>query len=155
MLGVLMDVLFFREPTAAWHDSRVFVPLNMSTHHPDIKSAAMDFLRKAAAGKASEAFALHVSAGFRHHNPYFRGDAESLKNAMQQNAAANPGKIFEIQRALQEGDLVAVHSRVRQNPKGRGAAVVHLFRFSQGRIEELWDVGQAEPEKSVNENGMF
>ena len=85
----------------------------------------------------------------------FRGDAKSLRDAMQENAQKNPNKILEIQRALQDGDLVAIHSRVRQNPQDRGAAVVHLFRFHENRIQELWDVGQAEPEKMVNEHGMF
>jgi predicted SnoaL-like aldol condensation-catalyzing enzyme len=127
----------------------------ITTDAPKPKAAAMDFLRKVAAGEVSEAYARYVSPTFRHHNPSFRGDAESLKNAMQQNALKNPNKIFEIQRALQEGDLVAVHSRVRQHAQDRGGAVVHLFRFHQNRIEELWDIGQAEPEKMVNENGMF
>jgi hypothetical protein len=44
---------------------------------------------------------------------------------------------------------------VRQNPQERGAAVVHIFRFDQDRIVELWDVGQPVPEKAVHENGMF
>lgn len=38
---------------------------------------------------------------------------------------------------------------------GIGAAVVHIFRFDDDRIVELWDIGQAVPEASVNENGMF
>lgn len=119
------------------------------------KESAMSFLRLAASGNVEEAYGRFVGAGFRHHNPYFRGDAESLKAAMRENAEQNPGKIFEIQRALQEGDLVAVHSRVRQNAGDRGAAVVHIFRFEGSRIVELWDVGQAQPEQSVNEHGMF
>ena len=122
---------------------------------PDLKAAAVDFMRKVAAGEVGEAYARYVSPTFRHHNPFFRGDAQSLREAMQENAQKNPNKIFEIQRALQEGDLVAVHSRVRQNPQDRGGAVVHLFRFSENRIEELWDIGQPAPEKMVNEHGMF
>ena len=74
---------------------------------------------------------------------------------MKENAQANPGKIFEIQRVVQEGDLVAVHSHVRQNADDRGAAVVHIFRFEGSKIVELWDVGQALPELTLNENGMF
>jgi predicted SnoaL-like aldol condensation-catalyzing enzyme len=35
----------------------------------------------------------------------------------------------EVLRALQDGDLVAVHSRVVQRPRNRGAALVHAFRF--------------------------
>jgi predicted SnoaL-like aldol condensation-catalyzing enzyme len=121
----------------------------------DLKAAAVDFLRRVAAGEVSEAYARYVSPTFRHHNPSFRGDARSLREAMQENAQKNPHKILEIQRVLQDGDLVAVHSRVRQDPLDRGGAVVHLFRFRENRIEELWDIGQAEPEKMVNENGMF
>ena len=38
----------------------------------------------AASGKVSEAFAQYVSADFRHHNPYFPGDAKSLKAGMME-----------------------------------------------------------------------
>ena len=61
----------------------------------------------------------------------------------------------EVLRALQDGDLVAVHSRVVQRPRNRGAALVHIFRFESGRIAELWDGGQPVPEDSPNEHGMF
>jgi predicted SnoaL-like aldol condensation-catalyzing enzyme len=108
-----------------------------------------------AAGKVSEAYERHVGTGFRHHNPFFRGDATSLKEAMQMNATKNPNKILEIQRVLQDGDQVAVFSRVRQRPGELGGAVVHIFRFEGNRIAEFWDIGQAVPEDSVNENGMF
>ena len=39
------------------------------------KEAAIEFLKLAASGKLEEAYGRHVGAGFRHHNPYFRGDA--------------------------------------------------------------------------------
>ena len=119
------------------------------------KDAATEFLKLAASGKVREAYDKHVGAGFRHHNPHFRGDAASLMEAMEENAAKNPNKLLEIQSAVQEGDRVAVFSHVRQNPQDRGGAVVHIFRFERDRIVELWDVGQDVPEQSVNENGMF
>ena len=74
---------------------------------------------------------------------------------MEANAASNPDKVLEVQRALQDGDLVAVHSRVQQNPSDRGVAVVHIFRFQGPLIAELWDVAQAVPENSPNEHGVF
>jgi predicted SnoaL-like aldol condensation-catalyzing enzyme len=120
-----------------------------------LKEVAKEFLTLVAAGKVSEAYDQHVSNGFRHHNPYFRGDAASLKEAMQMNATKNPNKTLEIQRTLQDGNEVAVFSRVRQHPEDRGGAVVHIFRFQGDRIAEFWDIGQAVPEDSVNENGMF
>ncbi|HEX9945325.1 MAG TPA: nuclear transport factor 2 family protein [Thermoanaerobaculia bacterium] len=119
------------------------------------KEAAMDFLRLVAFGKVREAYRKYVGPEFRHHNAFFRSDAESLMAAMEENAAKNPNKVLEIQRALQDGDLVAVHSHIRQQPGDRGAAVVHIFRFKGNRIAELWDVGQAVPESSPNELGMF
>jgi len=119
------------------------------------KEAAMDFLRLVASGKVREAYRRYVGSEFRHHNAFFPGDAESLMAAMEENAAMNPDKVLEVQRALQDGDLVAVHSHVRQHPGDRGAAVVHIFRFQGDRIAELWDVGQAVPESSPNELGMF
>lgn len=119
------------------------------------KEAAMDFLRLVVSGEVGEAYRKYVGPEFRHHNAFFRSDAESLRAAMEENAAQSPNKVLEIQRALQDGDLVAVHSHIRQQPGDRGAAVVHIFRFQGGRIAELWDVGQAVPESSPNELGMF
>lgn len=118
------------------------------------RDIAVSFLKNAAAGRVREAYE-HVDAGFRHHNPAFAGDAASLSQAMEANARAHPQKVFEIQRVLEDGDLVAVHSHVRQQPHDRGAAVVHIFRFTGNRIVELWDVGQPVPEQSINGNGMF
>ena len=133
--------------------------MNASAEHPQQfvsrKNAALSFLRQAAEGHARAAFAAHVAPDFRHHNPFFAGDAPSLIAAMEENARQNPHKVFDVQRALEDGDLVAVHSHVRQNPDDAGAAVVHLFRFRGPRIVELWDVGQAVAASSPNANGMF
>lgn len=74
---------------------------------------------------------------------------------MQENASQNPHKILEVKLAIQEGDTVAVHSHVRQNPDDLGGAVVHTFRFQNSRIVEMWDIGQPIPEDSPNKNGMF
>lgn len=125
----------------------------MSTN--DYKQIATDFLMLASKGNPREAFSKYVSKNFKHHNIYFKGDGESLMIAMEGNAKKNPNKIFEIKRALQDGDLAAVHSHVRQRPGDPGAAVVHIFRFQNDKIVELWDLGQAVPLETVNENGIF
>lgn len=119
------------------------------------KTAAMDFLRLASSGKVKEAYRSYVSASFRHHNPYFQGDAATLMAAMEENAAANPHKEIEILRTLEEGDLVAVHACVKLKPGDLGIATIHIFRFESDYIVELWDVGQPVPEDSPNKNGMF
>jgi len=50
---------------------------------------------------------------------------------------------------------VATYSRVQHKPAKPGIAVVHIFRFENSKIVELWDVGQEIPQDSPNENGMF
>jgi predicted SnoaL-like aldol condensation-catalyzing enzyme len=96
-----------------------------------------------------------VGDGFKHHNPYFEGSPESLERGMQENADQNPEKSLEVKNAIAEGDLVAVHSLVHHKRGDQGAAVIHIFRFENGRIIELWDVGQKVPESSPNQYGMF
>jgi predicted SnoaL-like aldol condensation-catalyzing enzyme len=118
-------------------------------------AAAIDFMQLIVANRIAEAYRRHVATGFRHHNPYFRSDADSLRQGMEENAKSNPAKKMEILRTIEQGPLVAVHSRIRQNATDPGAATVHIFRFEQGRIAELWDVGQAAPPDAVNELGMW
>ena len=119
------------------------------------KAAATAFLELASTGKVNEAYSRYVGAGFKHHNPFFEGSAESLKAGMEENARQNPNKVLEVKQAIAEGDFVAVHSHVKQNPADPGAAVVHIFRFAKGRIVELWDLGQPVQENSPNQHGMF
>lgn len=120
-----------------------------------LKEKAVSFLQLVASGKVREAYLSHIGPGFCHHNPFFPGDADSLMLAMEENAAKNPHKILEVKRAMEEREFVAVHSLVKQNPEDLGGAVVHIFRFQDDRIVELWDLGQSIPENSTNKNGMF
>ena len=119
------------------------------------KENAVSFLKMAASGNVSEAYSKFVGVDFRHHNAFFEGTAQALQAGMEENARQNPTKVFEVKRVLAEGDLVVTHSHVRQKPGDLGAAVVHIFRFENGKIVELWDLGQPIPAESINKNGMF
>ncbi|MFN0276058.1 MAG: ester cyclase [Chitinophagales bacterium] len=120
-----------------------------------LKDISIDFLQLTAVGKSFEAFQVYASENFIHHNPFFAGDANSLASAMEENAKQNPDKVFEIKRILEDGDFIAVYSHIRQNPAESGFAVMHILRFEDSKIAELWDIGQAVPERMVNEHGMF
>jgi predicted SnoaL-like aldol condensation-catalyzing enzyme len=119
------------------------------------KEKAVSFLQLVASGKVREAYTNYIGPDFLHHNPYFQGDATSLMIAMEENAIENPNKLLEVKRVIGENDFVTVYSHIRQNPKDLGGAVVHIFRFLNDQIVELWDVGQSIPEESPNKNGMF
>ncbi|CAN7654045.1 nuclear transport factor 2 family protein [Paenibacillus sp. LjRoot56] len=120
-----------------------------------LKDKAVSFLQLVASGEVREAYRRYIGLGFRHHNPFFRGDVESLMLAMEENAIMHPQKILEIKHTIEEGDIVAIHSYVKQNHEDLGGTVVHIFRFHNDLIVEFWDVGQLIPENSPNENGAF
>jgi len=119
------------------------------------KGVATSFLNLASSGRVDEAYSKFVGNGFRHHNAFFEGSMESLRAGMKENAIQNPAKVFEVKRVIAEGDFVVTHSHVQQKPGDLGAAVVHIFCFENGKIVELWDLGQPIPENSPNQYGMF
>lgn len=120
-----------------------------------ITAAAVSFLKLAATGKLNEAYDNYIAPNFRHHNPYFAGDAESLKAGMATAHKQFPDTTLEVQHAWEDGDQVAVHSRVSHGPDQPDISVVHMFRFEGDRIAELWDVGMEAPKDSPNKNGLF
>ena len=120
------------------------------------KEAATSFLRMAGMGKVQEAYDQYVAPSFIHHNQYFKGDRQSLLQAMQEASKSTPNKSIEIKHVYEDGNVVITHSLVtRQDPEAPGIAVVHIFRFEQDRVVELWDLGQLVSKDSPNENGMF
>ncbi len=119
------------------------------------KDIATDFLRLAASGNVQEAYDKYVHPDFFHHNAWFPGDRESLKKGMEESAGNLPDKKYTTLRALEDGDLVAVHGRIKLSPTMPEMAVVHILRFAGDKIIEEWEAGQQVPEDMVNENGMF
>lgn len=118
-----------------------------------MKEAAIEFLETCALKSPREAFAKFVGPGFKHHNQYSKGDADSLMRAMTESDQAQPNRKFEIKQVFESGDRVALFSRVVKD--SMEIAVVHILRFENGKISEMWDVGQVLDVNSPNENGVF
>jgi predicted SnoaL-like aldol condensation-catalyzing enzyme len=116
------------------------------------KDSAIAFLRLAAEGKVDESYTEYAAPDLRHHNPHFSGEADALAAGMRASAEEHPDKVLEIQRALEDGDLVAIHSRVRLD-QDTDVAAIHLFRFEDGRIAELWDITEPIPADSQTGTG--
>ncbi len=119
------------------------------------KESAVSFLKLAAGGNVDEAYRKYVAVGFKHHNQFFEGSAESLKAGMKENALQNPNKVLEVKQIIAEGEYVVTLSHVRHKPGDPSAAVVHFFRFENGKIVELWDLGQPIQDNSPDQHGMF
>lgn len=119
------------------------------------KEAAQSFLHMVVARDIEAAYEKYIHPDFRHHNIFFQGDRESLLAAMLESHAACPEMTLEIQRTLEDGDLVAVHSRIRPGKNRPEMTVVHIFRFEGPHIVEFWDIGQEIPGDSPNRYGAF
>ncbi len=119
------------------------------------KESAVSFLRMVAERDVRRAYELYIAPDFIHHNPYFKGDRQSLMLAMEEAGRMNPNKELTVKQVFEDGDTVITHSHVKQNPEDLGGAVVHIFRFKKDRVVELWDLGQAIMKDSPNEFGMF
>jgi len=120
----------------------------------DNKQIATEFLQMAARGEAIEAVRQFCTSACKHHSPYFPAGMLALAKAMEDDAKRHPNKVVNRKHVLGEGDLVAVHSQVVRQT-GEQIAVVHLFRFEDGKIVELWDVGLQIPNDSPNTDGPF
>lgn len=118
------------------------------------RDVAISFLKNAASGRVDEAYAL-VASNFRHHNPYFPGDTESLKAGMAEAHKKFPNTTLVVKHVLEDREFVAVHSYVQHAANTLPIAAVHMFRFEGEEIAELWDVAMEAPQDSPNENGMF
>ena len=119
------------------------------------KKIATEFLSLAAIGKIDEAYDRYVHKDFIHHNPWFPGDRESLKNAMKESHNQMPNKMFKPIRVLEDGDLVPVHSRLVRASDVPEIAVVHILRFDGDQIIEEWEAAMEVPKDSPNKNGIF
>ncbi|NND87794.1 MAG: SnoaL-like domain-containing protein [Flavobacteriaceae bacterium] len=118
-----------------------------------IQEQAKTFLQLAGSGQAEKAFQRFVSSNFIHHNQYFKGDRQSLLDAMNEAHEKAPNKKLEVQHSYIDGSVVITHSWVVKDDME--IAVVHIFRFENDQIVELWDLGQIIDTESPNENGLF
>lgn len=73
---------------------------------------------------------------------------------MEENAQEFPDKTYETLRALEDGDLVAIHGKVKLAPDSQWS-VIHIFRFKDDLIIEEWEASQEVLKESPNENGVF
>ena len=105
--------------------------------------------------KVAEAFKLYSVPEYKQHNPYAATGAQPAIDFLSKYMSQNPESKGEVKHVIAEGDLVAVHNHVTQNPKDLGRAVVDIFRVQDGKVVEHWDVVQSVPEKSMNNNTMF
>ena len=104
---------------------------------------------------AAEAAERYLGAEYKQHNPLAPDGPEAFVGFIGVFQEQAPEMSFDIKRVIAEDDLVVLHYHLKMTPDDLGRAVVDIFRVENGWIVEHWDVLQAVPAESANDNGMF
>jgi predicted SnoaL-like aldol condensation-catalyzing enzyme len=106
--------------------------------------------------KPEEAVAKYGGPVYIQHNPRAADGFQAFIDFVKLFTTQNPQLHVDIKRVIAECDLVVTHSHLTLNPNDRGSAVADIFRLNRkGKVVEHWDVIQAVPETSANDNTMF
>jgi predicted SnoaL-like aldol condensation-catalyzing enzyme len=119
------------------------------------KQSAKEFLKMVVEGKIDEAYEKYVDMDGKHHNAFFPAGFPALQQAMKENHIQFPAKEFTVKNVIGEGNFVVVHSHVVLSPGEPGMVTVHILRFQNGKIVEMWDCGQPILADSPNKDGIF
>jgi predicted SnoaL-like aldol condensation-catalyzing enzyme len=63
---------------------------------------------------------------------------------MEENAREFPEKEYRIEHVFEDGEYVIVHGLVTLK-SDKQFMVVHILKFQNGKIIEMWDIGQEVP----------
>jgi len=105
--------------------------------------------------KVKEGFDKYVGDKYIQHNPIAADGKDAAVEVLSKFMQMVPTWSYTFKHAYVDGDIAIVHSLVKAKPEERGNAVIDIFRFEKGKVVEHWDVIQAIPEKSANNNTMF
>ena len=119
------------------------------------KEMVLDFFKMLTDKKVKEAYDKYIAPEFKHHNPYFAGDRQTLLTAHIEAHRDNPTSTIEVKQIFEDGDYVITHSLVKMNKDHLGFSPVHIFKFKGSKVVELWDIISEIQENSPNENGPF
>ena len=96
-----------------------------------------------------------VAADYIQHKPGVPSGREAMLKFAGAVFEKFPKTRVTIKRSAAEGDLVYLHSHMRFTDTDPGKAVFDIFRVTDGRITEHWDVVQDVPPAPFSADSMF
>lgn len=120
------------------------------------KKVAVAFYQKALfEGDVDTAVRLYGGNSYTQHTPFAANGFDGLRNYVAWIVKHYPNAHGEIKRVFADGEFVLLHCHWAGFFGKNGDAVVDIFRLEGAKIVEHWDVIQAIPDSSLNENSMF
>ena len=120
------------------------------------KEKAIDFYKTAYEGNPRKAVELYVGEKYIQHNPSVGDGPEPFIAYFEKAGSEHPRKSIHFVRAVEEGDLVALHTHQIWPDINKEYITMDFLRFdSKGKIVEHWDAIQQIPEESANGNTMY
>ncbi|MBW7955425.1 nuclear transport factor 2 family protein [Patescibacteria group bacterium] len=116
------------------------------------KKIAVQFLEHIVNRKIDEAYQL-VNMDGKHHSPFYPAGFSALQKGMKENDGNIPEKKLTVHQVIAEDNMVSVFVHLALKPYEM--AVVYIFKFKDGKIDELWDCGMSIPEEIKNKDGIF
>lgn len=99
--------------------------------------------------------AVVIVDSYKQHNPMVPDGKKPFVDYFTGHFKENPQSRARIVRSATDGDLVYLHIHSTEKDGDRGTAIVDIFRVTDGKITEHWDVIQPVPETAANKNTMF
>jgi predicted SnoaL-like aldol condensation-catalyzing enzyme len=122
----------------------------------DNRLIVTEFYKKALFdGDVDTAIRLYGGRSYTQHTPFAADGFDGLRNYVKWISSNYPNTRGEIKRVFADGDHVILHCHWTGFFGERGDAIIDIFRLEAGKVVEHWDVIQAIPANSLNENTMF
>jgi len=106
-------------------------------------------------GDVDGAIERYVGDTYTQHTPAAEDGVDGLRGYINAFLASFPHAKGEIRRVIADGDIVAVHASWTGLAGPHGDVTVDIFRVSDGKLVEHWDVSAPIPATSKNDNTMF
>jgi predicted SnoaL-like aldol condensation-catalyzing enzyme len=120
------------------------------------KRITVAFYKKALfEGDVDAAVRLYGGKSYTQHTPFAADEFEGLRIYVKWIVEHYPNAHGEIKRVFVDGDFVLLHCHWTGFFGKNGDAIIDIFRLEDGKVVEHWDVIQAIPASSLNENSMF